>query len=288
MRKQVFSRFRLPRQLGAFLALAGMLQFAGDAKADATVIDSSRGTLGVYNIAFQRISSANLPGAGDINPQSELTIAVGNEPVLLLRELTSFEPGCGAVPAISAVGKTYLVLCGHLGGRHYTYRVLRVGGGGVESATLDAFDRAAPLTTDTQGSIATLVLRRDEFPGSLTGPVYFPFVYALRSDRSRFGFEPVFGDPFKAQYLAFYTQTLAAGNRSEALPALLSALLATRDAEVICREVKKLVASAQYGSVGLNRPAATLRLWSERLTAVGYPSFDLSGCLHGGDTPTQG
>lgn len=234
--------------------------------------------LGPYQVRFDPVPPQDQAVDSEYASRSVVTITRASTAEVWTKEWSAFEPGCGAIPAVSSVGDRYLALCGHLGGRHYTYRLMRIGGGGTESATLDAFDQASPLIADAHGAITTLVLRRDVFPGELVGPIYFPYVYAVRSDASTFGFEPVFGANVKAQYMSFYDWTLANKDRSEFLPVLLASLVATQDKAVICRGVKELKKQEREKNGKTDTLDKALRTWSARLPTIGYPKFNLNHC----------
>lgn len=259
----------MPHKTKSLVALIALSTHAALALASNAV-----GGLGPYRVSFEALAAVD----AEYSPRSVITITNRflKEPVS--RELSSFTPGCGDVPAIAALSEQYIALCGHLGGRHYTYRLLRVGGAGLESASLDTFDKASPLVFNSNGALETLVLRRDKLPGKVVGPIYFPYVYVLRSDPSSFGFFPIYGEPVKSTYLNFYNRTFQSTSSSQSLPALLAALLATQDKQFICGEVKNLK-NNWSGSPGEVAPFdEVLQFWGRELPKLGYPTFDFNHC----------
>lgn len=231
--------------------------------------------LGPYQVHFEA-----LPTSADAEyvPRSVITVTRTLHQDTVSRELSFFTPGCGDVPAVSAHGGTYVALCGHLGGRHYTYRLFRLGGAGLESVTLDAFDRAFPLSDSPGGGVETMVLRRDELPGANMGPIYLPHMYRLRLDPSSFGFAPIYGAAVKSRYMDYYARTLEQTEWSQSFPALVAALMATEDPALICGEVKKLKRGWRGAAGEAPSFDDTLQKWSKQLPTLGYPTFDFTIC----------
>lgn len=231
-----------------------------------------------HRIRFERTGVDIASAALESMPSSLITVTRigGSSPIYT--ERSSLIPGCEGVPTISLIAGRYAALCGHLGGRHYTYRVFRIGGSGPEVATLDAFDVAAPLLVDGQGGIMTRVARRDQFPGELVGPVYFPYVYALHADASTFGFAPTFGEGAKRHYVHVYAWHKANDGLALMLPAMLAALMATQDRALICKEVAQWKSGTAANGGDVVALENTIRQWSAKLPAIGYPAFDVTRC----------
>ena len=107
---------------------------------------------------------------------------------LVWQENTPLQPGCGTVAAVTVLNDIYVALCGHLGGRHHTQKIIFMQGNSPSMVNLDQFDSPSAVRVERDGSLAIDVLRRDRFPGELTGPHYFPTVYRLHHDDATFGF----------------------------------------------------------------------------------------------------
>ena len=232
--------------------------------------------LGMYRFSFDKYRTGD---GSDYVPRSVVKIVRSYDRVAVFHEYSPLDPGCGKVSAISVLLDEYVVLCGHLGGRHYTYKVFRETGSGPSSATLDAFDDVAPLVVGQDGSITTLVARRDMFPEQLHGPYYFPHVYALRADGSSFGFSAVFGGSVRSQYESYYRWILEHQDPLEYLPVAVAALVATQDKGFICPEMKRLKDAGSVKSDKEQDVGAAIRGWVGRLPSIGYPSFDLDICF---------
>ncbi|WP_343629926.1 hypothetical protein [Roseateles sp.] len=238
------------------------------------------GKLGEYEVRFAPWRAKGERMSGDFVPRAVIQVTRGRTGGRdeILKELSPLEPGCGEVPALASLADRYVVLCGHLGGRHFTYRVFRLGAGGLESTALDAFDQASPLVIDAQDRITTLVTRRDQFPSELKGPLYFPFVYALHADESGMGFAPAFDEAARPQYLQFYEWTKANKNLSQFLPVMLAALVASRDQKAICREIKEWGTGEQQKRGRTVPVDRVIDDWAKRLPSIGYPHFDFNSC----------
>ena len=258
------------RRIAALIALAAGAPLSGTAGTSAQ--------LGGYRIQFKTQSQERSTKAAELMPQSVIEITRAGSGAPIYKEQSLLEPGCGKVPAAALVTDQYVALCGHLGGRHYTHRVFRIGSAGPESATLDAFDDPAPMKADARGVLTALVARRDQFPGELVGPLYFPYVYALRADDSTFGFVPTFGLGVKQQYLDYYSGIRASQDLSQFLPVLLAALIATQDPELICQEVQQWRRDQLEAKGNTNAFDSAIRHWVAKLPVVGYPAFDLTRC----------
>lgn len=236
--------------------------------------------LGQYEISFapRRLAGEKVPE--DVAPKSEIRVtrvrSGGRDEIL--KESSSLDAGCGGVPAMGSIGDRYVVLCGHLGGRHYTYRVFRIGASGLESATLDTFDQAAPFEVDAKGRLTTLVTRRDQFPRELVGPFYFPVVYALHADESSFGFLPDFGETARPQYMKFYAWVRENKAVSQFLPVMLAALTAAQDRGATCREIKEWRSAELRKQGSADGFDSAIREWSRKLPSIGYPRFDSDTC----------
>ena len=231
-----------------------------------------------YRIRFEANHLEGKDADSDDAPRSTIRIVRAIDDATVYLERSPLIPGCGRVPAVATLGRGRVALCGHLGGRHYTYRVFRAGQSGPEGTSLDTFDQAEPLSIDDAGRVTTLVGRRDQFPGELVGPLYFPYVYALHEDPSSFGFVPTFDLSAKSRYLDFYAWMKANQDPAQFLPVMLAALIATQDRASICREIKAWRKGGLQKRHDMKSVDGAIRYWSARLPEIGYPKFNLNAC----------
>lgn len=213
----------------------------------------------------------------DVEKQSRILVTRGNVKTPILFENTNLIPGCGKNPALQKLGNNYVAACGNLGGRHYTYKIFRIAASGLESATLDAFDNANELTVEADGSLSILVTLRDQFPGELNGPAYFPYVYKLVANNVTFGFERQFGADAKKQYENYYSW-LKSSNKNDpnSLPLKIAALIATQDKEFVCHEINAIRKGGDVKDSETLEKA--LDHWIKALPKIGYPLFNLKDC----------
>ena len=219
-------------------------------------------------------------GPGDLHGQALGRISVlranGHE---VYAEDTPLQAGCGEIAAVSQLTPQLVALCGTLGGRHTTYKVFRQVGAALEMATLDLQDGSGPLAIRRDGRARGVVMRRDVFPG-ITGPRYFPLVYALYDDPIAFGFRPDFSSYARADYHRRYNELRQGAQPAQAMPEILAMLLAMQEPRLTCRELSRLetilIDDGQYAV----RPDARdfLRLWMDKLPSAGYPAFDEAVC----------
>ena len=147
-----------------------------------------------------------------------------------------------------------------------------------QRADLAAQQQAAEAEAEGQEGLGVLLPPQTTFPGELVGPLYFPYVYALRADDSTFGFVPTFGLGVKQQYLDYYSGIRASQDLSQFLPVLLAALIATQDPELICQEVQQWRRDQLEAKGNTNAFDSAIRHWVAKLPVVGYPAFDLTRC----------
>ncbi|SDL97212.1 hypothetical protein SAMN05216517_102558 [Janthinobacterium sp. OK676] len=247
--------------------LQGMTAYAGEVRSNG------------YTVRFdERIETA----PGDLHGETVggIRLVRTADQALVWQENTPLRPGCGNVAAVTAINDRYMALCGHLGGRHYTQKIIFTQGSSLSMASVDQYDSPSPVRVERNGSLAIDVLRRDLFPGELTGPHYFPTVYRLRHDDAMFGFLPSFDGDVAERYWLHYRATRQAAPAAEVLPELLASLLAAQSGkQSICAELDTLAADLQQGRQYDAQGARTLmRTWLHKLPAVGYPAFDTQAC----------
>jgi len=247
--------------------LQGMTAYAGEVRSNG------------YTARFdERIETA----PGDLHGESVggIRLVRASDQALVWQENTPLRPGCGNVAAVTAINDRYMALCGHLGGRHYTQKIIFTQGGSLSMVSIDQYDSPSPVRVERNGSLAIDVLRRGLFPGELTGPHYFPTVYRLRHDDATFGFVPSFDGDAAERYWLHYRVTRQAAPAAEVLPELLASLLAAQSGkQSICAELDTLAADLQQGRQYDAQGARTLmRRWLHKLPAIGYPAFDTQAC----------
>lgn len=222
------------------------------------------------------VSYVATPGPGDSEHGGRITLKRGKS--TLMTQHTGLMPGCGKVPAVSLVADKYVALCGHLGGRHYTYQLIGFDGPEPRIAVLDALDDATPLKVAANGDVTALVARRDLLPRDVAGPIYFPFVYRLRQDPSAFGFTQVFDAGARADYAGYYAWLKDnKSNNPDFRPALLAALVATQDKNFICKELAGIDQHGGNASKDM-KAKSDVQHWIDKLHAVGYPQFNRAQC----------
>lgn len=196
----------------------------------------------------------------------------GNE---VLKEVSTLIPGCDPVPKFQKLAGNLIALCGHLGGRHYTYKLFRMRGHNVEVATVASYDNPSKLIIDEQDSISILIALRDLLP-ERTGPLYFPYVYRLNNDQSAFGFYLDFSSKSRSQYQGYYN-AVRDDDDAYFLPVKLAALVATRDDDFICSKINEMVQNRK--DLDERKYRQQIAKWLQRLPSIEYPVFDLSTCV---------
>ena len=256
----------------ALMLASALLSVVGAAQTGAVLANG-------YSVRFdERIETA----PGDLHGATvgHIRIMGAAEQGLVWQENTALQPGCGAIPAVTRIDDSLVALCGHLGGRHYTQKIIFMHGNSPSMVTLDQYDAPSAVRMERDGSLAIDVLRRDLFPGELTGPHYFPTVYRLHRDAFAFGFLPSFDANAAERYWLHYRATRQAAPAAAVLPELLASLLAAQSGkQAICAELDTLAADLQQGRQHDAQGARTLmRTWLHKLPAIGYPAFDTQAC----------
>ena len=251
----------------AMALLQGMTAYAGEVRGNG------------YTARFdERTETA----PGDLHGETVggIRLVRTSDQALVWQENTPLRPGCGNVAAVTAINDRYMALCGNLGGRHYTQKIIFTQGSSLSMVSIDQYDSPSPVRVERNGSLAIDVLRRDLFPAELTGPHYFPTVYRLRHDDATFSFVPSFDGDAAERYWLHYRATRQAAPAAEVLPELLASLLAAQSGkQSICAELDTLAADLQQGRQYDAQGARTLmRTWLHKLSAIGYPAFDTQAC----------
>lgn len=220
-------------------------------------------------------------GPGDLQGQNVGRISVlrASDRRTVYADDTPLQPACAPVPAVTLLNQRLVAVCGNLGGRHNTYKVLRMEGEAIDVATLDMQDGNDPLRVDQHGRIFGVVMRRDLYP-KLTGPRYFPIVYRLHEDDAGFGFRP----DFSSSAAPIYAQRYASMKQSEigqpAAEEMLAMLLATQDRSFVCKELAYLeIQLVKRGQFQQRQDARIfLKEWAQKLPEAGYPAFNDLTC----------
>ncbi|MCA1861147.1 hypothetical protein LE191_13625 [Janthinobacterium sp. HSC-3S05] len=232
-----------------------------------------------YTVRFdERIEEAS----GDLHGETvgRVSIVRTSDQALVWQENTPLRPDCGVVAAVTAINDRFVAVCGHLGGRHYTQKIILLQGGSPAMVSVDQYDSPSAVRVERNGSLAIDVLRRDRFPGELTGPHYFPTVYRLHHDDATFGFVPSFDGDAAERYWQHYRATRQVAPAAAVLPELLASLLAAQAGkQSICAELDTLATDLQQERQHDAQGARTLmRTWLHKLPAIGYPAFDTQAC----------
>ena len=252
----------------ALALMQGMTAYAGEARSNG------------YTVRYdERIEEAS----GDLHGESvgSIRLTRASDQTLVWQENTPLRPGCGAIPAVTLLSDQFVALCGHLGGRHYTQKIILMQGNTPGMVSVDQFDTPSPVRVEGDGTLALDVLRRDLFPGELTGPHYFHTVYRLQRDAATFGFVPSFEAESAERYWQQYRATRQAAPAAAVLPELLASLLAAQSGkQPICGELAAIAADLQHGGqIPDAQGARTLMLgWLHKLPAIGYPAFNMQAC----------
>ena len=147
--------------------------------------------------------------------------------------------------------------------------------------SVDQFDAPSPVRVARDGALAIDVLRRDLFPGELTGPHYFATVYRLRRDSATFGFVPGFDANTAERYWQHYRATRQAAPAAAVLPELLASLLAAQAGkQPICGGLAAIAAELQGDAAApaVQGVRALMPGWLDTLPTTGYPAFDRRAC----------
>ena len=178
-----------------------------------------------------------------------------SDQALVWQENTPLRPGCGNVAAVTAINDRYMALCGHLGGRHYTQKIIFTQDNSLSMVSVDQYDSPGPVRVEPNGSLAIDVLRRDLFPGELTGPHYFHTVYRLRHDDATFGFVPSFDGDAAERYWLHYRVTRQAAPAAECCQKCACCWRPVRQ-QSICAELDTLAADLQQGDSTMHKARA--------------------------------
>ena len=234
-----------------------------------------------YTLRFEeRIEEA----PGDLHGETVGRISLRRtaDQQLLWLENTPLRPGCGKLPAVSAINADFVSICGHLGGRHYTQKIVLTRGNFPTMASVDQYDLPSPARIAADGTLSIDVLRRDMFPEELTGPHLFPFVYRLHRDAVTFGFALSFDKDAAERYWQHYQDSRQAAHLAGVLPEMLAALLASQARQPICAELADIETALMHDDKQLDQTGARKLMlsWLQKLPGIGYPAFKQPACQH--------
>lgn len=253
-----------------FLALVFLGSCVSICKADQKVSTEIRG----HVFTFEK--SQNRDRSIDSEHLSTILVKKNGSEAEIYKQVSTLQPGCEAIPKLQKLEENLVATCGHLGGRHYTYRFYRLGASGLDATTLDAFDVAPEIAYKGNGSVSLLVMLRDRFP-EITGPVYFPFVYKLHRDESAFGFHLDYSVSSREQYEKFYTTIKTKDNESY-LPVKIATLMAIQDKSFVCHELSEIAKNAKGKGEMHGSLQNSIEKWMVKLPSIGYPTFNLNDC----------
>lgn len=250
-----------------FLALVFLGSCISICKADQKASAEIRG----HVFTFEK--SQNSDRSIDSEHLSTVLVKKNGSRAEIYKQVSTLQPGCGTISKLQKLEENLVATCGHLGGRHYTYRFYRMGASGIDVTTLDAFD-VIPEIYRSNGAISLLVILRDRFP-EITGPVYFPYVYKLHRDENTFGFHLDYGIDSREQYEKFYSTIKTKDNESY-LPVKVATLMAIQDKSFVCHELSEIAKNAKGEK--LRSLQNSIEKWMAKLPSIGYPTFNLNDC----------
>ncbi len=252
-----------------FLALVFLGSCISICKADQKSSAEIRGHLFTFEKSLNRDRSI------DSEYLSTISVKRNGSNAEIYKQVSTLLPGCESISKLQKLEENLVAICGHLGGRHYTYKFYRVGASGPEVATLDAFDVAPQIAHHkSDGTVSLLVILRDRF-SDITGPVYFPYVYKLHRDESAFGFYLDYSASSREQYEKFYA-TIKTKNDTSYLPVKIATLMAIQDKSFVCRELNEIAKNGEGKNHGSLQNS--IEKWMEKLPSIGYPTFNLNDC----------
>lgn len=234
-----------------------------------------------YTVRFEeRIEDA--PGTGlHGETVGRISIWRTGSQQLVWQENTNFRPGCGGIAAITRLNARFVALCGHLGGRHYTQKIIRLQNSSPKVITVDQYDDANPVRVEENGTLALDAWRRDMFPGELTGPRYFPFVYRMPDDGQALDFSLSFDEQAAQRYWLHYQAIRQTAPAAAVLPELLAALLASQAGkQPVCAELDRIEAELLREDPQAGQAGGRLQMqsWLRKLPAIGYPPLNTQAC----------
>jgi len=199
---------------------------------------------------------------------------------LLWQENTNLSPGCGEIAPVTVLNARFVALCGHLGGRHYTQKIISLQGSVPKLISVDQYDAASPVRVEADGALAMDVWRRDMFPAELTGPHYFPFVYRIPDDGLTFDSRLSFDQQAAQRYWRHYQAIRQTAPAAAVLPELLGALLASQAGkQPICAELDHIETDlVRQGLQGDHEAHRLMQSWLGKLPTIGYPALNTQAC----------
>lgn len=154
-------------------------------------------------------------------------------------------------------------------------------GNAPSMVSADQFDAPSPVRVERDGAPAIDVLRRDLFPGELTGLHYFPTVCRLRRDAATFGLVPSFDAHTAERYWQHYRATRQAAPAAAVLPELPASLLAAQAGkQSICGELAAIATELQGAAPAPGEQGARALMpgWLEKMPTAGYPALERHAC----------
>ena len=248
-----------------------------------------------YEYTYEAVPDPNQDDREKIRYVGKITIQDKHNNIFY-QETTDLEPGDGEdFPRLSkwpvkVPNKYYndhqqerwlVAIYGHYFGRQNTMRIF-FRDSNVRTTSLEFGDTVPNLQrTEDGGGYTAQVTRRILFPNAAGGlanclTVYKLQVYNPIVDHALFGFIPVFGPDMAKPYLEnymWYKESLGLDKEPNAIPLavdVVSALIATQDKKMICKEIK---AHKRFGLTD-NQFLSLI----EQLKDVGYPGFNPTDC----------
>jgi hypothetical protein len=246
-----------------------------------------------YTYVYEAVPALVQESRKEIFYNGKITVKDGKKD-LIYQEIMPFSPGmCSGFPPLSKLPIKLpgykmvsgdpekviwlVVLCGSITGRHQTMKIFLSTSVSLRSTFLHFEDTSPNLSDiDGDGLYEAVVFHRVLFDDVGYGVVHYLTIYKLNIDSTIFGFCPQYDSRIAGKYFDYFLQLKRSLNReiiSDYVGPMLAALLATKDRNRICGEIKTFRAN------GLT--IKDLQTWEKRLKGLGYPSFDFNLCKEG-------
>lgn len=237
---------------------------------------------------YECISIPNPESVKEHIPSGKITV-FDEEKRIIFQESSPYAiDSCGAYPLLSTLRMSIpnykltspkrelslAVICGGISSTHQFLKIYMNDPIGLNSTTLH-FGDTPPNLSDRNGDglYEAVVFRRVLLDNVAYSADRYMTVYQLNIDDTMFGFIPLFGKGAENLYLEYYKQLKETRNpkaNKDVVGAMLAALLASREKNAVCAELK------YFKNSGLS--IIELEKWKKKVTALGYPDFDFAGC----------
>ena len=237
---------------------------------------------------YECVSIPSPESAKEYVPSGKITVLDEGKRIIY-QELSPYAiDSCAAYPFLSTIRTSIpnykltspkrewslAVICGGISSTHQFLKIYMNDPIALNSTTLH-FGDTPPNLADKNGDglYEAVVFRRVLLDDVAYSADRYMTVYQLNIDDTMFGFIPLFGSGAEYLYLEYYKQLKKTKNskaNKEIVGVMLAALLATRDKDAICAEMK------YFRNTGLS--INELEKWKKKVSSMGYPDFDFAVC----------